>query len=339
MFTVQGHGVHTALLTLTAAQKKLGVPVEINARHSDSILHVHSAGPLALRRLRRHDGVKVISAHVTPATFPGSVIGAEKLAHATERYMRFLFNQGDLVIAVSDTVATELREIGVTSQIKVIPNGVDATKFAGRGPTREQARESLGLPPQKTIVLAVGQLQPRKGVQTFIEAARLLPDVEFLWVGGSLFGALSADRRKLKQAMAATPPNVTFTGLVEHSEIPKLLRAADIFMFPSHQETFGLAPVEAALAGLPLVLSDLPVFSEIFASRETSYLPATSVTEYVNAITSLTASTELRETLGRRARAVGLAYDADRIARMTMTAYLEALDQLPSRQCSPRKAV
>jgi glycosyltransferase involved in cell wall biosynthesis len=139
--------------------------------------------------------------------------------------------------------------------------------------------------------------------------------------------------------MAATPPNVTFTGLVEHSEIPKLLRAADIFMFPSHQETFGLAPVEAALAGLPLVLSDLPVFSEIFASRETSYLPATSVTEYVNAITSLTASTELRETLGRRARAVGLAYDADRIARMTMTAYLEALDQLPSRQCSPRKAV
>lgn len=331
MFTVQGHGVHTALLTLASAQRKLGLSVTINARHSATVLHVHSAGPLALRRLRRHRGVKVISAHVTPATFPGSVIGADRLAHVTQSYLRFFFNQGDLVIAVSESVVTELREMGVTSPITVIPNGLDSPAFTSYTPSQDQARRSLNLPSGKTIVLTVGQLQPRKGVQTFIEVAKLVPHAQFVWVGGTLFGPFSAGRRTLRRAMAAAPTNVTFVGLVPHSAIPKYLRAADIFLFPSQQETFGLAPVEAALSGLPLVLSDLPVFGEVFAGPGISYLPATTPADYAEAVTALASSAELRATLSRRARAVGLTYDADHIARSTAAAYLEALERRRSR--------
>ncbi|MFI9388591.1 glycosyltransferase family 4 protein [Kutzneria sp. NPDC052558] len=329
VFTVQGHGVHTALLTLASAQRKLGLPVTVNARRSESVLHVHSAGPLALRRLRGHRGVKVISAHVTPATFPGSVIGATRLARSVRSYMRFFFNHGDLVIALSEDVATELRELGVTSRITVIPNGVDSVLFTRETPTRSEARRLLALPSSKTIVLTVGQLQPRKGVQTVIDVARRLPEVEFLWVGDTIFGAFSADRKKLRRTIAAAPPNVTFAGLVPHSAIPTYHRAADIFLFPSRQETFGLAPVEAALSGLPLVLSNLPVFSEVFTSPAMPYLAATTTNDYVDAVAKLAASASLRDTLGHQARTVALRYDADLIAHRTTEAYLDAIDQAP----------
>lgn len=319
--TVQGHGVHTAFCDLVAAHTDLGLEVGVNADWRDGVLHVHTLGPASLRRLVRHRGLRVVSAHVTPGSLRGSLVGVQLYGSAFAAYVRTFYNQAHVVIAVSDAAADELRDLGVRTPIEVVPNAVGAEPFVGTPARRAEARARLGHGDTFTV-LGVGQLQPRKGVEEFAECARAMPDVRFVWVGGRLFGAMSAGRTEMSHVAATAPPNLQLTGQLPRADVAEHCRAADAFLFPSRHETFGMAPVEAAFAGLPLVLSDLPVFAGVFGSSD-AYLHAGTVPGYVAHLRALQADPDLRRAVGARSAAAVARYEgrqvADRIAELYAT--------------------
>src|SRR5690606_31398588 len=111
-----------------------------------------------------------------------------------------------------------------------------------------------------------GQVQPRKRLDTFIDLAHQMPDVYFMWVGGMPFGKLAADNAHMTQLMKTAPQNAIFPGIVDLKDIPAYYKASDIFLLPSVQETFGLVVVEAAAAGLPVVLRRLPDYKDTFGN-------------------------------------------------------------------------
>jgi 1,2-diacylglycerol-3-alpha-glucose alpha-1,2-galactosyltransferase len=88
--------------------------------------------------------------------------------------------------------------------------------------------------------------------------------MQFVWVGGMPFGKMAAEHAAMEQLMSLAPPNVTFTGIIPFEQMCEYYRAADVFFLPSAQETFGLVVVEAAAAGLPVVLRDIPDYKETF---------------------------------------------------------------------------
>ncbi|MGW6131422.1 glycosyltransferase family 4 protein [Cellulomonas sp. NPDC055163] len=319
--TVQGHGVHTAFCDLAAAHAALGFDVGINEDRRDGVLHVHTLGPASLRRLRRHRGLRVVSAHVTPGSLEGSLVGVRLYGPAFTAYLRTFYNQAHLVLAVSAAAAAELQEIGVRTAIEVVPNAVVAEPFQGSPEHRAAARSALGIDGEEFVVLGVGQLQPRKGVQEFADCARALPDARFAWVGGTLFGAASAGRGEMSRVVADAPANLRFTGQLSRAEVARYCRAADVFLFPSRHETFGMAPVEAGFAGLPLVLSDLPVFAEVFGDRPDAYLQAADVAGYVAHLRALRADPGLRAHAGARAAAAVARYEGSRVAEQIADLY------------------
>jgi glycosyltransferase-like protein len=170
-------------------------------------------------------------------------------------------------ICVSAAVAGELLNgWGITAT--VIPNGVDAQRFAhAAGPAgaaaRARWRSCLG-----RYVLAVGGIEPRKGSLELLEAYALLhadlPDVRLVIAGGeTLFDYRDYRARwELKAAQLGIEPVVL--GPVDHDALPGLVAEAGAFAFPSTKEGFGLAAMEALAAGVPLVMSNLPVLREIF---------------------------------------------------------------------------
>src|SRR5437016_2163483 len=89
-FTIGGHGVHSAFLDnvryLDAASDVRRVS-RWDLRHSD-VLHVHSAGPIALALMYRHSGPRVATAHITPQSFIGSISYAEALGSFLNGYLR-----------------------------------------------------------------------------------------------------------------------------------------------------------------------------------------------------------------------------------------------------------
>lgn len=275
-FTVQGHGVHTAFVELTNALKKRS-DVEVftnkNTPEGVDIMHIHTVGGFALRKLLSGKSKKVVSAHVVPASFVGSLVGAKFWLPYAKAYLRWFYNRADLVLAVSDETKRELKKLGVKKPIEIVYNLVDTSQYVTTDTDKTNARKKLGIEPDEWVVVGSGQVQPRKRVDDFVDAARQMPDTRFIWVGGMPFGRVAADFAAMQRMMDAAPSNVLFTGVVDLAEVKQYYQASDLFWLPSEQETFGLVVVEAAAVGLPVLLRDIPDYKETFASDALLYKP------------------------------------------------------------------
>lgn len=264
-FGIVGHGVHTAYLEHLASLKDYpGVEVVTNSNERADIVHLHTVGTYAFRRLFTSTGKNVVSAHVIPESFVGSLIGARFWAPYAKIYLRWFYNRADAVVAVSDDTKKHLINMGVKKPIHVVYNTIDTEKYQTSLAKKKQARKTLDIASDAWIVIGAGQVQPRKRIDSFIETALALPEMQFIWVGGMPFGKMAAEHGAMEQLMMLAPPNVTFTGIVPFEEMCKYYQAADAFFLPSAQETFGLVVVEAAASGLPVVLRDIPDYAQTF---------------------------------------------------------------------------
>lgn len=265
-FTVKGHGVHTAFTEMVHALKQqTGVAVLVNRFGAADITHIHTIGLFSLAFLLFGSGKKVVSAHVVPDSLRGSLIGADLWLPLARVYLRWFYNRADMVFAVSDATKRELQQLGVKSPIEVVYNIVNTGKYETRPNDRARARKQLRIADTDWVVVGAGQVQPRKRIDSFVRAAAKCPDMQFIWVGGMPFGKLAAENSAMQKLIDNAPNNVTVTGVIEHHQVRAYYQAADVFWLPSNQETFGLVVVEAAAAGLPVMLRDIPDYKETFA--------------------------------------------------------------------------
>lgn len=265
-FTVQGHGVHSAFVdTVEALKKYTDCEVTINSRRPADVVHIHSPGPYSLTKLLFDKGAKVVSAHVTPASFVGSLVLAKYWQGLAKVYLRWFYNRADAVLAVSSEVVDELKAMGVRKPVYLVPNTITTDAFKSSSELRERDRQELNIGRGEFVVLGCGQVQPRKRVDCFVGAAKALPGLRFVWVGGMPFKGIAAERAAMEKVMSHHPENINFTGLIPRSEVERWYRASDLFFLPSAQETFGLVILEAAAAGLPLLLRDLEQYRETFS--------------------------------------------------------------------------
>jgi 1,2-diacylglycerol-3-alpha-glucose alpha-1,2-galactosyltransferase len=264
-FTVQGNGIHTAFVESVEALRQLdGIDIAVNEFRTADVKHIHTVGPGAFAHTLGHSKV-VITAHLTPESLVGSIIGAERLRTAITRYLAWFYNLADAVIAMSQDSEEELRRIGVIRPITVIPNGIDVIRIRSVLKDKLRARSDLGIDPDTFLVLGVGQIQPRKAVEVFVECAQGIPEASFIWVGGIIVGRLAAARRIMRETMRSPPANMKFTGVLTRDKVLNYLAASDVFFLPSRHENCSMAVLEAASAGLPLILRDLPQHRSLFS--------------------------------------------------------------------------
>jgi glycosyltransferase-like protein len=172
-------------------------------------------------------------------------------------------------ICVSAAVAEEIR-LGWGFEPTVIPNGVDAARFAAGARDaagRARWRDKLG-----RYVLALGGIEPRKASIDLIEAFALLrgqggpalAGLRLVFGGGeTLF-----DYRDYRAAFEARATELGITpeieGVLADDEMPTLVAEASVLAMVSAREGFGLAGMEALAAGVPVVARDLPVLHEVY---------------------------------------------------------------------------
>tara|TARA_Y100000310_G_C20699053_1_gene827983 strand:- start:4406 stop:5530 length:1125 start_codon:yes stop_codon:yes gene_type:complete len=148
----------------------------------------------------------------------------------------------------------------------VYPNGYDPNLFKF-SKTKEELRKELNLP-EGNIAMYTGHLYSWKGANVFAEAARSLPSVSFIFVGGTE-SKVMAFREKYNF------PNVYFLGHKPFAHIPKYLKASDVLVLPNSGKNFGrrtthslydTSPIkmfEYMASGVPIVASNLPSIKEI----------------------------------------------------------------------------
>lgn len=141
-------------------------------------------------------------------------------------------------------------------KLTTIKNGVGSRALSL---SKEDARQQLGLEVGDFIFCTVGRLSVQKGQDTLIRALSQVPSVRLLLIGS---GELRDQLGELAAAQGVAD-RVSFCGEVSGNDVSRYLHAADAFVFPSRWETFGLAVVEAASVGLPIIASDIPVLREV----------------------------------------------------------------------------
>jgi L-malate glycosyltransferase len=188
------------------------------------------------------------------------------LTDMQKRVQRHVCRWADCVLVNAEAVKTWLVGDGYDpSQIVVIPNGVDLTRFADHG-DRDAIRRSLGVPGDMRLVAVVSRLSHLKGIEDFLEAAALVAatrhDVRFAVVGepSPIKNRGYLDELSAQAARLGIGGKVIFTGL--RSDVPALLSAVDVSVMPSHNEALSNVLLESMAAGAGLVATDVGGTSE-----------------------------------------------------------------------------
>ena len=317
----KGHGVHTAFVQTANALERAGVDVRINSSGVSDIVHIETMGRSSLLKLLRSRERAVVTAHIVPESLVGSFVLAPLWLPIGTAYMQAFYALADEVLAVSPEVDEGLRRMKLKVPVRVVPNAVDVKRFVPQPGWREEMRAKAGIPEDAFVAICAGQVQPRKGVDVFIETARAMPDVHFVWVGGMPFKRLTDHYRHMRSAMANAPSNCHFVGDVVYSEMPKWYASADCLFFPSVQETFGLAIVEAAAAGLPLVLREIATYGPLFGE---TYL-SDAEQPFTDCIACLKDDEEMHARYAKHSLELAERFDTSRLAEHLLAVYGDVL--------------
>ena len=215
----------------------------------------------------------------------------------------------------------------VRGKAEVLYNSVDLDRFDSR---KTSLRAELGFSDENIVVGAVAFVTPEKGIDILLDAAALLAprwdNLRVLIVGA--FNPRQADYCKALTRRAAAPPlngKVSFLG--SRRDVPELLSCMDIFAFPSLWEAFGLAPLEAMAARLPVIASRVGGIPEILNAPDIGRLVSpVSAPAFAESIEPFLADPGLRRQTGERARQSLIGrFDEPTIAGNLERIYLETL--------------
>jgi 1,2-diacylglycerol-3-alpha-glucose alpha-1,2-galactosyltransferase len=282
-FVGEANGVTTAILELLSSLESDPFYKLTNDIADADIIHAHTIGVSYIKKSLKYKKKLIVSAHVIPDSFIGSLIFSRLWRPLAKRYLTFVYNRATEVIAVSPQVKIELEAIGVRSKIHVLCNSVDRNKFKKDETLRLKLRKKLNLT-NEFVVTCVGQIQPRKGIYDFIQTAKQCPNITFVWVGGTPFGGLTAEYKKLQDVVKNAPKNIIFTGIVDFKEMPAYYAMSDVYFMPSYQENFAFATIEASAVQLPLLLRDN---IEYPTSLFTHYLKGSTANDFSEIIQKL----------------------------------------------------
>jgi glycosyltransferase involved in cell wall biosynthesis len=196
---------------------------------------------------------------------------------------RALFNALDCIIVNNTKMRELMREMGVTSRIEIIRNGVNLQRFHPVENRQDftRIREALGIAPDELMVTTVGAVMPRKGSDLLLGAwARLLesmPGVHLVFVGPRKDlqdSGLRSYSARMKQVIdnSGAPGQVHFTGLVDHVEA--YLHASDVFVLPSQREGMPNSVLEAMACGVPVLITPFLGLSDDLGKAGEHYLLA-----------------------------------------------------------------
>jgi glycosyltransferase involved in cell wall biosynthesis len=183
---------------------------------------------------------------------------------ANTRLMRRLLRTVRRVAAISHGLAEDIQMQTGRSDIVVIPDAVDVTRFATL-PSRAEACGTLELPADKSIVVYTGNFYPWKGVDTLAAAAAFLPETHVVVVGGTD----EYDYQRILEKGRGIA-NLTIRRFEDASRMPVYFAAADVLVIPnakgtaiSERHTSPLKLFEYMAVGKPIVASDLPSLREV----------------------------------------------------------------------------
>lgn len=301
----------------------------INKEGAFDVIHAHDwLVASAAKTLKNAYGIPIV------ATIHATEAGRNSGIHDdTQRYINdtewMLTYEASEVIVNSNYMKNELQRLfGLPyEKINVIPNGINLNNYVGVERDYD-FRRKYAMDNEK-IILYVGRLVYEKGIQHLIAAMpKILSnyhDAKLIIAGrGGMIEELKAEAASL-----GLNDKIYFTGYLDSKQVPKMYKCADVAVFPSTYEPFGIVALEAMLAGVPTVVSDVGGLDEIVehgVDGMKSY--AGNPNSIADSVTALLYDHQLAANVSKKARQkVKEQFNWEKIAQDTHFTYEKAICQ------------
>lgn len=295
-------------ISATTGQKLRGVAgaiLKIARTRPDTLIAYQSTASVIVGFIGALVGCKRRIVHQT--AMPGEIHPAVRLLDAA------MGSAGLYSVNIANSAATEhaFRHYPqrYRRNLRRIDHGLDAPK--ARHP-RDEVLARYAVPDDGLLLLNAGRLCDQKGQHQIIRVLPHVPGARLILAGG---GPNENDLRELTHSLGVAD-RIHFLGIVSREALGDLLGAVDVFVFPSKWETFGLAAVEAAMAGVAIVAADLPVLREVLSiggSEPVNFIDPDDTLAFAAAIEGHHPRTQTNVDLDKFAQAIRAKYSRSRM--------------------------
>ncbi len=211
------------------------------------------------------------------------IMGSDSILALGESYLRWFYSQGDEILVPTCEYGEILEERGYPSdKIEMFKRGIDRTQYYYRETGKIFVQSQFGIDASSPILLYTGRISKDKNLDFLMEVFTMVktshPDAQLVLAGkGPYLSDLRHDFRDVQ--------SIHFVGKVTQDTLPYLYSAADVFLFPSVTDTFGMSVLEAQACGCPALVTNVGGPKEIVSDSRTGFvLDSTSVTKWHAAI-------------------------------------------------------
>ena len=269
-------GVGRAMKHQEIALKLAGVDFTTDSDADFDIIHLNTINPQSylLAKKARRDGKKVVfHAHSTEEDFKNSFAFSNVMAPAFKKWLRQCYNTADILLTPTPYSKSLLDKYKLKAPIVPISNGIELEKFAPDEQKMRAFREHFGLSEDEKVVISVGHYFERKGLPDFCKVAKHFPEVKFIWFGHTAAGLLT---EKVKKAIKNKPDNVILPGYIAGEIIQGAFTSADLFFFPSYEETEGIVVLESLAAKCQVLVRNIGVYDGWLEDGESCFMAETN---------------------------------------------------------------
>lgn len=297
---IKGQGVLSAYIeqvNLVRNGLKDDYKVKVNSSNLRGIVHYHTIDlkfflSIPFSKLL---GTSVAYVHFVPETIEESLKLPSFIKKIFYKYMISFYKSVDHLVVVNPYFIDILKNYKIDERkITYIPNFVSKDSFYSYDNERiNEIKKMYHIPLDKFVILGVGQVQTRKGVIDFIEVAKSLPDIQFIWAGGFSFGPITDGYKNLRKVVLNPPKNVKFLGIINRDKMNDVYNICDLMFLPSYNELFPMSILESMALRKPVLLRNLDIYKDILFD---SYLSGKSIDEFTAIINSMEKKDEQYDT-------------------------------------------
>lgn len=238
------------------------VPYTLNPKDDYDILHINTYFPksyLMAKRAKKKGKKIVYHAHSTEEDYKNGFILSKQTSKLFKKWLIKCYSLGDVIVTptlYSKKLLENYKGLE-NKKIYAVSNGIELDFFKKDEKLGKKFRKDYGYKDDDKVIFGVGLYIERKGIVDFVSLAKRFPQYKFIWFG---YSPLSATTKKVRDAVNTKLDNLVFAGYVEQDVIKGAMNGADLYLFPTLEETEGIPIIEACACMQNAIIRDIPIF-------------------------------------------------------------------------------
>lgn len=312
---VSGRGEYRATLGLSKEAKKALKDFDPTLVH----IATPDVGGLRAKSWAQKHNIQIVGSYHTHFTSYLKYYGLTLIESAAWKYLSWFYNACAHVYVPSQSMIDELLPHGFDTDLRIWARGVNTDLFSPD--KRSDAwRKEKGFEKDDIVITFVSRLVWEKELDTFRHS------IQKLSADNKNIKAMVVGDGPAKEELQELMPEATYTGFLNGDELATAYASSDVFMFPSHTETFGNVTLEAMSCGLPCLVANATGSRSLVDDGVNGFLAEPQdKDDFTEKLKQIVESDSLRKEMGEKSREKALNYEWDEINGRLVQNYREAL--------------